>query len=439
MRKWKILIEQDDNVIEVDSDEYLYLLKILGYDSEILAETPPYEGNKIIINGNLDLSNTPTTSLHNVIRINGKLDMRYSKISDISNIKVPEHWVSDYGSTRYINHVRKIKQEKLSSAQERRENNEWDLDNPDIDEQGIRANVVFMYFKELFPSVRVKTSDDSEKLINLNNKIEQLLQLEKQYESEGRDLTDIYAEIEVTEEEINEINSSIDVYNFIPQGGHYNLDSFEFVSDDDLSGYEFAIGTTDEADSSLRDYFEEYVDNPKDFFSPEKLENYVDVKRIGEMAREYYEEAVRDSPDSYFDSDEYELSDDDQERLDELNEELEEYKERLEMYPHDSPEHEQIIDHIEDLENEIEELEESKEISESQIENKIDELVDEVEDNPMYFIREFGFDPSDYIDTDELLDDLVNESDYGTLNGWDGSYTEIKFNNENYVVMNYSR
>lgn len=116
MRKWKILIEQEDNIIEVDSDDYLYLLKILGYDSEILAETPPYEGNKIIIRGNLDLSNTPTTSLHNVVKIIGKLDIRYSKISDISNIKIPEHWVSDYGSTLYLNRQRKIKEEKLSAA-----------------------------------------------------------------------------------------------------------------------------------------------------------------------------------------------------------------------------------------------------------------------------------------------------------------------------------
>lgn len=442
MRKVKILIEQESNIIEVDSDEYLYLLKILGYDSEILADTPPYEGNMIVINGDLDVSNTPITSLHNVVKINGRLKIDNTNISDISKIDIPSHKVSDFGSKRQLIRIRKLREEKLSLAQQRRDDNEWDLNNPDIDYVGIMANVVFSYFQRKFPDVKIKTPEDTETINEISNEIQRLLNLEKEYKTNGRDLTDIYSEIETLEERLNELTDAIDVYNFIPDGEHYELLSFEFISENngnEYNDYRFAVGTERDVKESLESYFQEFIDNPKEYFRKDILKEYIDTDAVVEYFRDHYDEDVRNSTDSYFDSDDYELSEEDQERLEELNDELDDYKERLEMYPDDSAEYEQIQDHIEDLESQIESIEESKEISEKQIEDKINDLVDDVENNPLYYMEEYGLDILYYLDKDKLLESLVDESDYGTLNGYDNSYDEISLNGEDYIVMNYEQ
>ncbi len=47
-----------------------------------------------------------------------------------------------------------------------------------------------------------------------------------------------------------------------------------------------------------------------------------------------------------------------------------------------------------------------------------------------------GYSLSDYIDKDGLLDALVDESDFGeALNGYDGTYDEIRHNGETYILM----
>jgi hypothetical protein len=46
-----------------------------------------------------------------------------------------------------------------------------------------------------------------------------------------------------------------------------------------------------------------------------------------------------------------------------------------------------------------------------------------------------GGDIRDFIDTRELLDDLVRNGDYGDLNGYDGTYDTVDINGTDYVVM----
>ena len=43
---------------------------------------------------------------------------------------------------------------------------------------------------------------------------------------------------------------------------------------------------------------------------------------------------------------------------------------------------------------------------------------------------------SDFLNLDEIKDDLVSQADYGeTLNGYDGQYEEITINGTDYIVM----
>lgn len=434
MKKRKIILEQDNNTIEVDADEYLYLLKILGYDSELLADMPPYTDKKIIINGNLNVRDTPITSLHNVILIKGILDMTNTEIGDLSDVEVTKY-IKDYGSKRERIRERKIRNEKLQQNQERREENVWDLNNPDIDDEGIKANLVLQYFKRENPDARIKSEDDDQTLIELNEKLEQLLQKQNEYEKNGRDITPIALEIEKIEESINKINDSIDLYDFTPIGNHYELTTFELVTDNKYNGWEFAIGNETDADKSLESTFEHVIDSPKDYIQRDRLYDFVDEDDILDNLREIYNQDVYDSPDSYFNEEDYVLSDEDQERLEELENELEEYEERILMEPHDTPEHDQLQNHIDWLQEQIDELNEQKEITDDMKEEKIEELIDNASRNVIHYATEYGIDVENYIDKDKLLESLVNESDYGAINSWDNTYDEIRYDGVLYIVM----
>jgi hypothetical protein len=46
-----------------------------------------------------------------------------------------------------------------------------------------------------------------------------------------------------------------------------------------------------------------------------------------------------------------------------------------------------------------------------------------------------GYEISDWIDTGELLDDLVRNGEYGQLNSYDGDYDTVNINGTDYVVM----
>jgi hypothetical protein len=42
----------------------------------------------------------------------------------------------------------------------------------------------------------------------------------------------------------------------------------------------------------------------------------------------------------------------------------------------------------------------------------------------------------DFIDKDDLLESLINDSDYGSaLNGYNGDYDQININGTDYIVM----
>ena len=61
-------------------------------------------------------------------------------------------------------------------------------------------------------------------------------------------------------------------------------------------------------------------------------------------------------------------------------------------------------------------------------------------DRRQHFLKnEMGFDTSDiikYVDKDDLLRTLINDSDYGeALNGYEGTYDEMTINGTEYVVM----
>jgi hypothetical protein len=247
----------------------------------------------------------------------------------------------------------------------------------------------------------------------------------------------------------------------------------------------FAVGEYREADDSLEDYYEQQIDDLDNYFSKETLSSYVDEDKIKEYYRDSVEEWIRDEPDSY--GVEKELSNSQEEEIwllemekwvyenegvrapimypskekdgtfdfyDSEDNELQYrregnnsilYKEGQVVPPRQLYDDEDTEEHETDRENRISEIDsEIDDIKESPDGDPDESSIEEAVDN--YLENEIGYDPAgwldnmggdifDFIDTRELLDDLVRNGDYGDLNGYDGTYDTVNINGTDYVVM----
>jgi hypothetical protein len=79
------------------------------------------------------------------------------------------------------------------------------------------------------------------------------------------------------------------------------------------------------------------------------------------------------------------------------------------------------------------------EVTDEMIESEVQDKLYDIRQDPYDFLKnQMGYDSRsirDYIDMDGVVEDLSRDSDYGDLNGYDGSYDEIKIGGDYYVVM----
>jgi len=225
----RVIKEEENEWVKVSPEQYLEIMKYASYNAKGVTMLPQYRGKKIWITGELNVRDLPIKSLEGVGYVEGDLDISNTGISDISFIDVKGR-VSDYGSG--VDRIRrqKIRQEKLAGAQSRREDNEWSPENSD--DEGNRARAIIEFIENSRSRIKIRTEEDSNRLVELERYLESLLEKQKQYDEEGKDSEGIYADIETTEDEINEINDMMDVYNLIPQEryGFYSMSQFEVVS-----------------------------------------------------------------------------------------------------------------------------------------------------------------------------------------------------------------
>jgi hypothetical protein len=439
----RVIKEQDeDEWVKVSPEQYLETMKYATYHAKGVSMMPGYRGKKIWITGDLNVSSLPISSLEGVYYVDGNLDISRTKVSDISHIQVKGR-TSDYDSgVEKIRHQR-IKQQKLAEAQERRENKEWSEENGD--DMGTRARAVLEYITNGNSRVDIRTEEDNIRLKELENQMESLLEKERQYDEEGKDLTDVYADIEATEEEINEINEKMDVYHLIPEEGYgfYRMSKFEVVGNDDLEGYEYAVGTDSEADSSCREYLDDQFDSPENYFSESFLENHINEDEVLDYFRDHYEYDVAENPDVYFNEDDFELSQKQEEEKTKLEQEIEEYEERQENLDSEIEEpeeysrmYDQIQDHIDSLQEQIDDMEPDGEPSQEMIDNKVEEMLYDVRRNLIDYMKDWGMKITEYIDKDDAIEDIISSDGYGQiLNGYDGNYDEVTVDGEDFIVM----
>lgn len=334
-------------------------------------------------------------------------------------------------------------QNKRNEAEERRLDGEWEL-GPDCPDEGLKAHALLRWLVDN-GDVEVMTNEDRVEINRLESEIERL---QTEYDNDEDVRTDLLDEISDLEDELTELKNKIDVYYITPDGEFYDTSQFEVI-DADLYGREYAVGTEREMETSAYDRVDNLIDDiGYEGFSKGFAEDYIDTEEVVEYARQFYEDDVRESPESYLNEEDRMLSDEQSDEITTLKTritELESRVERLESQLDGGEDDDDIQYDIDELNEKIEEyneriteIEESPEgdFPEELIDDVVEDRLSDVRRNPEDFIKEWGLDMDNFINKRDFIQGVIDADGYGnTLNGYDGNAEEIKVQDKWFYVM----
>lgn len=457
----KIILEQqsDENYIYMSPEEYIKFLDYTG-NKTVFIKHPKFGGKKIYITGNLDVSGRPIQELTDVAVVDGRLDISNTKISEVP--ETVNGYISDYGSRREYIRKKKIENDWLAENALKRENKEWEEGESD------EANRVVALFRHLVSNGEIDTLDEDEldeleelrkKLENLNDELEETTD-----EDERTILEDKITEIE---EEIEELtDGKYDIYDSLVKGtSHYGMPVYYALNTGKRFNYqEYSVGTESEMDEALDDYYSDYLDNVGglDSVNEWRIKDCIDDDIVEEYAREYYEESIRDSPESYFSDTDFQLTDEQEERIeylenyisrvediinqlnkiqDELDQRIEEPKKYLEMYDFYTDRITKAEELRDNAQEELDEIEPDTEPTDDMIEEKVQEYVDDALYDSYQWLKDLGYDTGrrggmdKFVDEGCIADGFKRDGDYGDLNGYDGGYDTEEVDGEWFYIM----
>ena len=335
-----------------------------------------------------------------------------------------------------------VLRERENAAQERREENEWAL--PNAPEIGLKAHALLRVL-EIEGDIEVITNQDRGEIARIQNEIDRL---QTEYDNDEEVRGDLLDEISELEDELTELDNKIDVYNIIPTGTFYDASEFEVIGAPEVEDRRYVVGDESEMETSAYEYVEQLIDDiGYEGFNSNFVQQHIDEDAIISYAEDLFNQDVYDSPDSYLEDDQRNLSEKQEEKIAILNDKIEKYRElitKLEgsMDGENDEDIEERIDElneeITDMDTEIEDIKEDPEgdFPEDLLEEIVERKVEEVKSDVEGFMNEWGLEMNEYIDKDAFIKGIVDEDGYGTtLNGYDGSADEINIEGETYYVM----
>lgn len=448
----KLLKEQEESqYYKMTPQEYLDLMKLSGYHGSV-TKLKRFEGKPIWITGPLDISRTPTDSLGNVVRIDGRVDISHTNIRDISGIEIKGH-VWDSGTPRERIRLAEELREKREEAQERRQSGEWDLEK--ADDEGLKANALYQWLVDE-GDIDVLDTTEKEELDSLK---EITKSLNREYDDCEEDCDELYDQINEIDDRIEELENKItDVYVIYPlKNKYYGLNVYEVIDVDGFKDKEYVVGTEEEMDSAVLSYAENSIDDlGLDGFRESFIINHIDEDGLRDYMRETYEEDIWQNPEVYFTDTDFELTEEQEKRIEELEnyiEKLEEYIERMEEEQSDLDDeiedpdewkerYNEIQKMIDDAEtkkekaqDELDSIEPDTEPTQDMVDDKVEDIVNRKMRSPIDVIREEGLTLQDWVDKDEMAKSLAEDEGYGLLNGYDGTYDSFVLGDEVYYIM----
>ena len=312
-------------------------------------------------------------------------------------------------------------------AQQRRENDEWNPENTDA--RGLAANAL----KEWLIEEGEWEGETKEELRG------QLEDLRSQMENDPDVIADPNGDqAQAYGEDMNNIEDAIEeaesVYDIIPLYDYYGMYEFEY------GGAEYAVGLDEAADEAAIERTRSLIDDiGYEGFNPTFFEYYVDGDRVADYAEDWFWDDVSEAPEDYLDDDDRELTQHSKDEIEKINEEIGRLQEDLEELDSDVEIEvtQDRIDELEELKEDIKMDDDSYEYTEEAKDNYVERRKDEVKDDPVGFLRDFGMEESikDFIDEDDFIEGVIESDGRGhTLSSYDGVENEISFDDEWYYI-----
>ena len=433
----KIVEQTEDEYYRISPEDYLDMMQYASNNGNVFRRMKEYGGKPLYITGDLDLSGEDVTDIGPIAYVDGSLNISNTKVADLGGLQV-KRYISDGGTPRERIRLRQELNAKLGQQESLRDSDEWALEQGD--ETGEKAHALFDNLVN-YGEIEPLSDEDNEKLTILRRKLQDLKQEYEELDDNDERAYELQETIDETQTEIEELEeNNVDVYMmYASRYTHYGLTQFEVL----ISGFkdrEYSVGTEEEMDRAALEYSKNYIDDVgADGFSKSFIEDYLDEDAIVEFAREDYEYQVRDSPESYFNDDDFELTSEQEQRMEQIESQIEDLEQqKLELDSDD----ENYYDYEEDLDNQIESLQEEldnievdTDPTEDMIDNKVDELVRWVKRDPIQYLNDYGMDVREYIDEDALAQGLVNSDGWGIMNSYDGNYDSEEVNGITYYIM----
>ena len=337
----------------------------------------------------------------------------------------------------------RIENQLINEANERRANDEWSLDNLSEGDMGSCAHALFNFLISE-GTFEEKTPENIERLQQAEAQLE-VLQNRLDNEENANEDTDLVSEIEALEDEITELKRLKDVYDILPVGD-YVLKEFTTT---DFQG-RWKVGDSDDTEREAIRYVKDLIgDMGYEGFNESFVTEHFDENSYKFYLKEFFEEDVYNSPESYLDDSDRELSRGQVARITELKEIIQGLEfERDSLDGEDEEyesEYERLNDEITILQEEIQEIEDDPDGDYDS--DKLDDVVESRVSDYKYDAKDFhstffGDDfkqwvvDNGFINEDDFAQAVVDSDGYGaTLNNYDGSEDSISFEGETYYIF----
>ena len=428
----RTIVEQvEETYLKVPAEQYRDLLEKASNSPSLLAKIKTFKGKSLIIVGNLKLKGLPIDNLGNIKVVQGSLDISDTNIRDLKGVEVTGY-VTDWNTPFAKIRERAQERKKYEQAESNRVDDVWNRTNENIDDVGLKANALFEHLVSI-GVIDELTEDDIAEIETLQNRSNSLQ--ERFAETEDPEETNrLRDEISDIDERIDEIRGEKqDIYNIIDSNyGGYGLTHFDVLG----LGREYSVGTEDEMDAAAYEYMESMIDDiGVEGYRDDVLEDFLDIDNLLQGERDYFEDDVRDNPESFFNADDYELTPEQEERKEQLESEIETYEERLSEYEEGSDEYDQIQEHLESLQEELDSIEVDMEPTQEMIDRVVEDRLDDIKRDPAGYIKDMGYALKDYVDKDALIKYVIQQDGYGLMSGYDGDVDEVRIGSELYYVI----
>jgi hypothetical protein len=327
-----------------------------------------------------------------------------------------------------------------------RRSKEWEI-GPDMSELAKKANALFQFLVNQGELIEAD-EDTKERMEALASR---KFTMEKEIEEDPNPRPELVRQIEQIDEELNELYEEFsDVYNIELDDEDYSgwdISSFNV----EKLGQRYMVGDEYDMENAAEKYLEQLYDDIGYSHLPDWiLEDALDKDGVVYYFKEMFSDDVYNNPEDYLQEQGKDFSQEQKKFYDShklesnaLLKRILKLSEGLKNEPEGEREDQmrELIKKLEDkyfgLIEKIDEIEAEPEgeYKEDAIQEKIDELVESVEENPMQYIEDYGLEINNFLDGEEIIRLVIQSDGYQVMSSHDGELNEEYVDGETFYII----